>query len=159
MTSNSALRTPALIVIDVQRGFGDAEFWGPRNNLDCEDNIAALIARWRERRWPVVFVQHDSDSPESPLHPDNPGHAFADAVTGTPDLLVRKRVNSSFHGAPDLHAWLAEEGLSEVVICGIATNLHGEFATVLSTREVLERTRVMFDGGLPIKNPPKLTTL
>jgi nicotinamidase-related amidase len=28
--------TSALLVIDVQRGFDDAAFWGARNNPDCE---------------------------------------------------------------------------------------------------------------------------
>jgi len=39
----------ALFVVDVQRGFDDAEYWGPRNNPKCEDSIAALLAVWRER--------------------------------------------------------------------------------------------------------------
>ena len=33
----------ALLVIDVQKGFDDPAFWGPRNNPDCEANIAALL--------------------------------------------------------------------------------------------------------------------
>ena len=36
-----------LIVVDVQRGFDDAGFWGPRNNTACEENVRALIAAWR----------------------------------------------------------------------------------------------------------------
>ncbi|WP_442784966.1 isochorismatase family protein [Arthrobacter sp. MP_M4] len=43
-------------------------------------------------------------------------------ITGTPDLLVRKNVNSSFHGTPDLHAWLQENDIRELVVCGITTN-------------------------------------
>ena len=35
-----AART-ALIVVDVQRGFDDASYWGRRNNPDCERNVAA----------------------------------------------------------------------------------------------------------------------
>jgi nicotinamidase-related amidase len=34
----------ALLVIDVQRAFDDAAYWGPRNNPRCEENIAALRA-------------------------------------------------------------------------------------------------------------------
>jgi len=33
----------ALIVVDVQRGFDDAGYWGRRNNPSCESNVAALI--------------------------------------------------------------------------------------------------------------------
>ncbi len=174
-------------MVDVQRAFDDA-VWGERNNPDCEANIAALIAHWRERSWPVVFVRHASEEPGSTLAPGTPGHAFKDVITGTPDLLVTKAVNSSFHGEPSLADWLDGEGIDTVHICGIttnhccettarvggnlgydvrfvldathsfdrpdpwggivsadelmrvtATNLHGEFATVVSTRSVLGR--------------------
>lgn len=111
-----------MIVIDVQKAFDDAGYWGKRDNPECEMKIAALIALWRERRWPVVFVQHDSANPASPLHPHSPGHAFKDVITGTPDLLVNKSVNSSFYGSPDLHAWLQVNDIARVTICGITTN-------------------------------------
>lgn len=116
------LNHPVLLVIDVQRGFDDADFWGPRDNPDCEANIAALLDRWRAESWPVVFVRHDSADPNSPLAPNTPGHAFKNIITGAPDLLVHKTVNSSFHGTPDLAAWLKAKGLSQLVICGITTN-------------------------------------
>lgn len=180
------LERPALVVVDVQRGFDDDEFWGRRNNPACEDAIASLLDHWRQKSWPVVVVVHDSDDPGSPLAPGSPGHELKDVVTGSPDLVVHKRVNSSFYGTPDLDAWLRAEGIGEVVVCGIttnhccettarmagnlgyatyfavdathtfdrtgpdgtlvpadslatvtATNLHGEFATVLSTRDLL----------------------
>ncbi|OZF36740.1 cysteine hydrolase [Rhodococcus sp. 14-2496-1d] len=115
-------RRPALIAIDVQAGFDDAEFWGPRDNPSCESNIAALLRLWRSRSWPVVFVRHDSDNPLSPLSPSSSGHTFKDVIEGSPDLLISKRVNSSFYGTPDLDAWLRAEGIDQVVICGITTN-------------------------------------
>ena len=112
----------ALLVIDVQQGFADAEYWGPRNNPECENNIGALIEAWRAADRPLVFVRHDSTDPASPLHPSSPGNALQDVISGESDLLVTKSVNSSFHGAPDLHAWLQQEGIRELVICGITTN-------------------------------------
>ena len=56
------LDSTALIVVDVQRAFGDGGFWGPRNNPACEANIAALIDAWRDAGRPV-FVRHDSVEP------------------------------------------------------------------------------------------------
>jgi nicotinamidase-related amidase len=112
----------ALLVVDVQQGLDDTDYWGNRNNPACEDNIAALLEAWRGAGRPVVFVRHDSVEPGSPLAPDKPGNAFKDVVEGEPDLLVAKQVNSAFYGTPDLHAWLQEEGIDEVVICGITTN-------------------------------------
>jgi len=112
---------PALIVVDVQKAFADP-VWGRRNNPDCEGNIQALLEHWRERQRPVVFVRHDSVEPESPLRPDRPGNAFQDVITGEPDLLVSKSVNSSFHGEPDLRAWLDGAGVDTIYVCGITTN-------------------------------------
>jgi nicotinamidase-related amidase len=87
---------PALMVVDVQRGFDDAGYWGARNNPACEDNIAALIALARGRNWPLIYVRHDSTEAGSPLHPSEPGNAFKDVVTGEPDVLVSKHTNSCF---------------------------------------------------------------
>ena len=171
----------ALVVIDVQKGFDDLEYWGSRNNPGCEANVAALLAHWRRNDRPVVFVRHDSDEPQSPLRRDAPGNAFKDVVTGAPDVLITKQTNSCFYGDPDLHQWLQQRAIKRLFLCGIttnhccettarmggnlgydvnfvldathtfdrgdltadelakatATNLHGEFATVVSTRDAL----------------------
>jgi len=71
----------ALMIVDVQNGFDRADFWGPRNNPDCEANIAALLAQWNG---PLIFVRHDSDEPGSPLAPGQPGNDFKPVITGVP---------------------------------------------------------------------------
>jgi nicotinamidase-related amidase len=111
-----------LVVIDVQQGFDDP-WWGNRNNSDCDANIDALVHHWATRHRRIVYVQHDSANPESPLHPSAPGHAlkaYLDDVT--PDLLVSKHVNSSFHGTPNLDNWLRQQDAAGIVVCGITTN-------------------------------------
>lgn len=115
------LDNTALLVIDVQRGFDDP-VWGKRNNPDSEANVARLIETWRERNRPLVFVRHDSVLEDSPLRPDQAGNEFKPEVSGEPDLLVTKNVNSAFFGSPDLHGWLQERGIDNVAICGIQTN-------------------------------------
>jgi nicotinamidase-related amidase len=112
----------ALVVVDVQRAFEDAAYWGRRNNPACEANVGRLIGAWRDAGEPIVFVRHDSDEPDSPLRPDRPGNAFRPEVEGEPDLLVTKQVNSAFHGEPDLAAWLRGRHLERIAICGITTN-------------------------------------
>lgn len=113
----------ALVVIDVQRAFEEAGFWGPRNNPACEDNISALISAWRSAGQPLVYVRHDSEEEGSRLRVGEPGGEFKDVVAGEPDLLVTKAVHSSFHGDPDLDGWLRAEGIDRIVICGIQTNV------------------------------------
>jgi nicotinamidase-related amidase len=118
----TGLESTALLVVDVQRAFEDAGHWGRRNNPDCEANVAALVAAWRQADRPVVFVRHDSVDERSPLRPGEPGNALRPELDGEPDLLVTKHVNSAFHGEPDLEAWLRERGLDGIAVCGITTN-------------------------------------
>jgi nicotinamidase-related amidase len=113
----------ALIVIDVQKGFAEHDIRGERNNPDCEENVARLIEAWRESNLPVVFVKHNSKSETSVLRPNQPGNDFKDFITGEPDLLVTKSVNSAFYGTPDLYQWLKANDIDSVAICGIQTNM------------------------------------
>lgn len=111
----------ALLVVDAQQGFDDPA-WGPRDNPASDDNIAALVRHWAARGRPLVYVRHDSVDPASPLHPSGPGNALKDYLSPEPDLLVTKSVNSSFHGTPDLDAWLRDRDVAGLVVCGITTN-------------------------------------
>ena len=113
----------ALVVVDVQKGFDDISYWGERNNPDCERNVARLIEAWRARRWPIVFVRHDSVVSDSPLRPASPGNEFKDVIVGEPDLLITKSVHSAFLGEPDLDAWLRRHRITGVTVCGIQTNM------------------------------------
>jgi nicotinamidase-related amidase len=122
MTDRLGGDSAALILVDVQRGFDDEGYWGPRNNPAAETNMARLLAAWRERGEPVVFVRHDSDTPGSPLVPGTPGNAFKPEITGEPDLLLTKSVHSAFLGRPALGPWLDERGIRTVVVAGIQTN-------------------------------------
>lgn len=119
----SDLETAALVVVDLQRGFEDLAHWGPRDNPACEANVAALVAEWEGLGRPIVLVRHDSDEPGSPLAAGTPGNALRPELDGVEaDLLVAKRVNSAFHGEPDLDAWLSGRGIGTIVLCGITTN-------------------------------------
>jgi len=113
----------ALIVIDVQKGFTEHDVRGERNNPDCEDNIVKLIAAWRKNNLPLIYVKHNSKSETSVLRPNQSGNDFKDIITGAPDLLVTKSVNSAFYGTPDLYQWLKENNIDSVAICGIQTNM------------------------------------
>lgn len=112
----------ALVVVDVQQGFRDRDHWGPRNNPQAEQNIAALVEAWRANDAPIVLVRHDSTEPTSPLRPGTLGNEFEPFIDGAHSVIVAKTVNSAFYGEPDLHAWLEQAGIDRLVICGITTN-------------------------------------
>ena len=110
-------------MIDVQKGFSTFDVSGERNNPECENNISTLIDAWRARGLPIVFVRHDSESETSVLRPGQEGNDFKNALSGEPDLLVSKSVNSAFYGTPDLDAWLKQNGIIHLALCGIQTNM------------------------------------
>ncbi|TDP97691.1 nicotinamidase-related amidase [Labedaea rhizosphaerae] len=111
--------TTALIVIDVQQGFYDPA-QPPRNNPDFEANLTTLLDAWAG---PIVLVRHDSAKPESPLRPGQPGNDFLPVLDGVrSELMFTKQVNSAFHGSVDLHRWLRERGIHDLVLAGIQTN-------------------------------------
>ncbi|MEW2051374.1 cysteine hydrolase family protein [Streptomyces sp. NPDC005476] len=122
----------ALVVVDVQKGFEELDFWGARNNPGADDNIAALIDVWQGSGRPVVFVRHDSVKPESPLRPGYEGNGFKEYVEmrrgkgAGAELFLTKTVNSAFLGTPDLGAWLTAQGISQIVVAGIQTNMCAE---------------------------------
>jgi nicotinamidase-related amidase len=111
----------ALLLIDVQQGMDDPR-WGPRNNPDAEQQIGALLAGWRQARWPVIHVQHMSTEPASPLRPELPGNAFKpEAAPREGEPVFQKTVNSAFIGTT-LEAHLRREGIHALVIVGLTTD-------------------------------------
>lgn len=126
-TQDSALRLDpqaVLLAIDIQDGFSDESYWGRRNNPASEANMASIIETWQQTNRPIVAVRHDSETPNSPLHPSNPGNSLQSFIAAaTVNLTVSKNVNSAFYGDPDLDSWLRSRNHTQLVICGIQTNL------------------------------------
>ena len=112
---------PALLLIDVQRGF-DEPHWGARNNPQAEQRIAELLAAWRKASWPVIHVQHMSTEPDSPLRPDRAGNAFKPEAMPRPgEPVFQKSVNSAFIGTR-LESYLREGKISRLVVAGLTTD-------------------------------------
>jgi nicotinamidase-related amidase len=113
---------PVLVVIDYQQAFEDEAFWGARNNPQAEANAAAVLTTFRERRLPVIHIQHDSATPGSPLAPGKPGHALKELTRPRADEpLLHKSVNSGFIGT-DLEHRLRALQADPVVIFGATTD-------------------------------------
>jgi nicotinamidase-related amidase len=90
---------PALILVDIQKGFEDVAYWGPRNNPDAEENAGRLLKFWREKRLPLFHVKHCSANPDSILAPGKPGNAFKDITAPIAgETVILKNVNSALSG-------------------------------------------------------------
>ncbi|WP_232700045.1 cysteine hydrolase family protein [Brevibacillus daliensis] len=114
------LKKPALIIIDVQKGFED-EKWGERNNHDAEQKIFELLTLWRQKEYPIIHIQHLSQNPSSCFYPSHPGVVFQEIVQPLPhEIVIQKNVNSAFIGT-NLEEYLHSNDIQEVVIVGMTT--------------------------------------
>ena len=116
-------KNPALLLIDLQKGWEHTEHWGGnRNNPEAEKVAKALLEMWRNHGLPVFHIIHSSKDPNSELHPSKPGYEMLDEFkpkAGEP--LIVKQVNSGFIGT-DLKEQLEKAGLNTLVIAGLTTN-------------------------------------
>lgn len=119
----SKLDNPALILIDIQKGFDNIQYWGgQRNNPEAENNAAELLKLWRNNKLPVFHIKHCSSIRTSLLNELNAGNEFKDIVKpieGEP--IIKKNVNSAFIGT-DLRERLDNEKISKLVIVGLTTD-------------------------------------
>ena len=114
---------PALILVDIQKGFDDIDYWGGhRNNPDAEINAARLLSFWRQNNLPLFHIQHCSTNPNSRLAESNAGNEIKNLVqpnNGEP--IIKKNVNSAFIGT-DLKQQLHDAGITTLVIVGLTTD-------------------------------------
>jgi len=113
---------PALLLVDIQKGLDELEFYGgERNNPDAERNARLILEYWRRQNWPLFHIKHCSVTPGSPLTEGLPGNEHKDEVKPLPgEPVIRKNVNSAFIGT-DLRERLDAEGIRDVVIVGLTT--------------------------------------
>lgn len=110
-----------LLLIDMQQAI-DQPCWGARNNPDAEQQVARLLAAWRERGMPVVHVRHMSTEPDSPYRPSQPGNDFKPESLPLPgERVIEKQTNSAFVGTA-LEAELRAAGSGTLVVAGVTTN-------------------------------------
>lgn len=117
----------ALLLIDVQKGVNDADYYGGsqgrRNNLDAEDNIRSLLKEWRKSGRQVAFTKHDSRELNSPLKLSLETGKQIDGLESHPqDIVVKKDVNSGFIGT-SLELDLRRAGIQRLVAVGFFTNV------------------------------------
>ncbi len=114
---------PALLLVDIQKGFDDINYWGgQRNNPNAEKNAGELLKNWRENNLPIFHIQHCSSNPDSLLHETKPGNEFMDVVKPMDgETIIKKNVNSAFIGT-DLKERLDKANISKLVIVGLTTD-------------------------------------
>lgn len=113
----------ALLLIDIQQGLDDWEFYGGnRNNPDAEKNASKILIGFRKLKYPIFHIRHSSTNRESPLHASKPGYQIKNEVRPLDDEpILTKNVNSAFIGT-DLEKRLNDLKVNSIVIVGLTTN-------------------------------------
>lgn len=114
---------PALLLVDIQKGFDNIDYWGgQRNNPDAERNASSLLTFWRTQQLPIFHIKHCSSNPKSLLHASNKGNDFKDQVKPLGnEPIIKKNVNSAFIGT-DLKEQLDQLNIKKLVIVGLTTD-------------------------------------
>ncbi len=129
-------RTTALVLIDLQEGILPYAR-APRTGEAVLAASAQLIARFRDRRAPIVFVRvgpspdfgdalkQSVDQPTAIPESGLPANwwTFPDVLeVGERDLLITKRQWNAFYGT-ELDLQLRRRGIRTIVLGGISTNI------------------------------------
>jgi nicotinamidase-related amidase len=111
-----------VLPIDIQKGLDDWPYWGgQRNNPKFEANVARLLESARGSNRSLIHIKHNSENPESPLCPGQPGNDFKpEAMPLEGETVINKTVNSAFIGT-DLESRLRAAGSDRLIIFGLTT--------------------------------------
>jgi len=140
---------PALLVIDVQRQFFQLGPATAQSLREAIEYINAAIALFREKRLPVVCVQH-MDEKEG-LVPGVEGFDLPEELTILPsDLHIHKTYGNSFNETP-----LADELRALGVDTVIVTGFCAEYCVLSTCRgaEDLDLTPIILRGSLASGTP------
>lgn len=123
MTISKSNKPAALILIDIQKGFNNIEYWGgQRNNLNAEENSSEILNLWREKKLPIFHIKHCSSNPDSLLNENNVGNEFQEVVKPIDgEIVIKKNVNSAFIGT-NLKEQLDNANIKTLVIVGLTTD-------------------------------------
>ncbi|MBV8244498.1 MAG: hydrolase [Candidatus Eremiobacteraeota bacterium] len=127
-------RNVALVVIDIQKGIVRRQLAHPVD--DVVQNVVRLVESFRAKERPVALVHvgwskgggdalHARTEPQpaaGPLPEDF--FEYVDALRADPerDILIHKRQWGAFYGT-DLDLQLRRRGVTNIVLCGIATSI------------------------------------
>ncbi|MEN8788965.1 MAG: cysteine hydrolase family protein [Flavobacteriaceae bacterium] len=136
----------ALLLIDIQEGLNQSEYWGgTRNNPAAESNCRQILDYFRSKNWPLFHIQHCSTNPESPLFPGKPGqHIKNEVAPAKGETVMTKSTNSAFVGTA-LNEALKSQGITGVVVVGLTTD-HCVSATVRSAADLGYKTTLISDA-------------
>jgi nicotinamidase-related amidase len=145
----------ALVVVDVQESFRQRASWETVSDPDVADKVDRLVRAARDRGDLVVWVLHAEPGTGNVF---DPARGYVRLIEGLVDpaddepVLV-KTVHNAFT-TTDLQARLDEQGIRQVVVCGIRTEQCCETTARLASDLGYEVTFVVdATATMPIEHP------
>lgn len=136
----------ALLLIDIQNGLDQAEYWGgSRNNPMAEENCRKILDYFRLHNLPLFHIQHCSVNPKSPLYPGKSGQKIKEIVfPNDGEWVIQKTTNSAFVNT-ELQSLLQASDSSALIVVGLTTD-HCVSATVRSAADLGFKATLISDA-------------
>ncbi len=110
----------ALLIIDMQKG-SFKPYSLRHDTLGTVDRINSLAAAFRQKSYPVIFIQHDGTK-ENCFFPNSEDWELLPELIRLPnDISVNKTANDSFYNSA-LSEILLKNNISEIFVTGCATD-------------------------------------
>jgi nicotinamidase-related amidase len=116
--------TTALVLIDIQNDYFPGGRFEVPGSIVAGRQAARLLGFFREKKWPLVHVQHFSLRPGATFFlPDTPGAEIHDSVRPLPgEHVITKNFPNSFR-ATTLHEMLQGNEVRRIVFAGMMTQM------------------------------------
>jgi nicotinamidase-related amidase len=120
----SAAMNTALLLLEIQNDYFPNGRMPLEKSLEASAKAQSVLQAFREKKLPVVHVQHISTQPDAAfLLPCTKGAEFYSAVQpGKNEIIVKKHYPNSFKDTSLLNQ-LIKNQINHLVICGMMTHL------------------------------------
>jgi nicotinamidase-related amidase len=115
--------TTALVVIDVQESFRQLPLWPAVSTPDIADRVARLVAAARSRGDRIVWLLHGEPGTDSPFDPALGQVRLLDGLAPAAGEPTFTKTSANAFTTTPLQQELTRRGVTEVVVCGIQTEL------------------------------------
>lgn len=130
-----------LIIVDMQHGLFDDPASPRHDARGVIRRINRLISLFRAKKFPVIFIRHNSPPGES-LAPGTSGWQILDALDRTPEDTIVDKCSCDAFLNTDLLETISAAGTDQVVITGCATDFCVDTTIRSATAKGLKVTAV-----------------
>jgi nicotinamidase-related amidase len=115
--------TTALVVIDVQESFRQLPLWDAVSTPDIAGRVARLVTAARSRGDRIVWILHSEPGTDSEFDPALGHVRLVDGLVPAEGEPTFTKTSANAFTTTPLQQELTRHGVTEVVVCGIQTEL------------------------------------